>query len=74
MKEIKIYLDLEKIEEETKRTFSCENEYSDNFLQWVEFLSHCLVDTYPQNRIAIELYNILKNCYSEYDMRKGNIK
>lgn len=33
MKEIKIYLDLEKIEEETGRKFDVEGEYSDNFLQ-----------------------------------------
>lgn len=33
MKEIKLYLDLEKIEKETGRKFDVEGEYSDNFLQ-----------------------------------------
>lgn len=69
MKEIKIYLDLEKIEKETGRKFDVEGEYSDNFLQWIEFLSHSLYATYPHNKIATELHDILKNCYSEWDMK-----
>ena len=69
MKEIKIYLDLEKIEKETGRKFDVEGEYSDNFLQWIEFLAHCLYDTYPNNKFAVELHDILKNCYSEWDMK-----
>lgn len=74
MKEIKIYLDLEKIEEETGRKFDVEGEYSDNFLQWIEYLSHWLVThnknyTKEQYYKATELHDILKNCYSEFDMK-----
>jgi hypothetical protein len=68
MKEIKIYLDLEKIEKETGRKFDVEGEYSDNFLQWIEFLAHCVADSSNDSR-ATELHDILKNCYSEWDMK-----
>lgn len=72
MKEIKIYLDLEKIEKETGRKFDCESEYSDNFLQWIQFLANCqiyLEDENDKKKKATELHDILKNCYSEWDMK-----
>lgn len=76
LKEIKIYLDLEKIEKETGRKFDVEGEYSDNFLQWIEFLSHYLVwgeDEERKKEKATELHDILKNCYSEWDMKSHKI-
>lgn len=74
MKEIKLYLDLEKIEKETGMTFDCEGEYSDNFLQWIEYLAHWLAThnknyTKEQEHKTTELHDILKNCYSEWDMK-----
>lgn len=72
MKEIKLYLDLEKIEKETGLTFDCEGEYSDNFLQWIQFLAHCQLwhedENYKKEKIE-ELNKILKNCYSEWYMK-----
>lgn len=72
MKEIKLYLDLEKIKKETGMTFDCEGEYSDNFLQWIQFLANCQIwhedENYKKEK-AVELNNILKNCYSEWDMK-----
>ena len=74
MKEIKIYLDLEKIEEETGRKFDVEGEYSDNFLQWIEHLAYWIAThnknyTKEQEYKTTELHDILKNCYSEWDMK-----
>ena len=74
MKEIKIYLDLEKIEKETGRKFDVEGEYSDNFLRWIEYLAHWIAThnknyTKEQEYKTTELYDILKNCYSEWDMK-----
>lgn len=73
MKAIKLYLDLEKIEEETGRKFDVEGEYSDNFLRWITNLAYQLVfhdgDRHKNTSRAIELYDILKNCYSEWDMK-----
>jgi hypothetical protein len=76
MKEIKIYLDLEAIEKETGRKFDIEGEYSDNFLQWIEFLAHHLSTdnenfTKDQKEKANELHDILKNCYSDYEMERS---
>ena len=72
MKEIKLYLDLEKIEKETGRKFDVEGEYSDNFLQWIQFLANCQIwqddENYKKEK-AVELNKILKNCYSEWDMK-----
>ena len=74
MKEIKLYLDLEKIEKETGVRFDCENEHSDNFLQWIQYLAWYLAKhnknyTKEQEQKTTELHDILKNCYSEWDMK-----
>lgn len=72
MKEIKIYLDLEKIEEETGRRFDVEGEYSDNFLQWIQYLAWCIA-TGSADEKAEELKDILDNCYSEWNMKSHKI-
>lgn len=76
MKEIKLYLDLEKIEKETGRKFDVEGEHSDNFLQWIQYLAWSGLDMgETENEKAFrkpkaeELYKILDNCYSEWDMK-----
>lgn len=76
MKEIKLYLDLEKIEEETGKKFDVEGEYSDNFLQWIQYLAWSGLDMGEtenekafRKKNAEELKKILDNCYSEYDMK-----
>ena len=76
MKEIKLYIDLENIEKETGRKFDVEGEYSDNFLQWIQYLAWSGLDageSENEKRFrklkAEELYKILENCYSELDMK-----
>ena len=73
MKEIKLYLDLEKIEKETGRTFDVEGEYSDNFLQWIQYLAWC-VSTEIDKRKAQELKSILDNCYSEWEVNHNKFE
>ena len=75
MKEIKLYLDLEQIEKETGVKFDCEGEYSDNFLQRIQYLAFGCLDVGENEKVkrfrkknAEELYNILKNCQSEWSI------
>ena len=76
MREIEIYLDLEKIKEEAGITFNNEGEYSDNFVQRVQYLAWWLAHhnknlTKEQYEKANELYDILKNVHSDWEiMRK----
>lgn len=75
MKEIKLYLDLEQIEKETGVKFDGEGEYSDNFLQRIQYLAWSgLYSGESENekrfrkKNAEELYNILKNVQSEWSI------
>ena len=74
MKEIKLYLDLEKIEEETGRKFDSENEFTDNFLRYLQceawyFAHHNKNFTKEQEHKATELYDILKNAHSDWEIK-----
>lgn len=75
MKEIKLYLDLEQIEKETGVKFDSESEYSDNFLQRIQYLAWSGLDSGEsenekrfRKKNAEELYNILKNVQSEWSI------
>ena len=76
MKEIKIYLDLEEIEKETGRKFDAEDECSDNFVRWLQYLAWSGLDAGEsenekrfRKEKAEELYKIMECVYSEWDVK-----
>ena len=75
MKEIKLYIDEEKIKQETGLDFDFDNQISDNFLQWLQYLAWSGLDrgqSENEKRFrdvkAKELHDILSNTYSDFDI------